>query len=175
MQRRAVLSLLGLPALQLLTACATSKSVDDGSPIKPGQGVLALKAISNVYAEIDYVTFERTESYASSLAERWVGPKGSLAFEKGEKFLVLPVDAGEYMWSKISIYPKEARLRNSNRFVVKANAINYIGHLQVHSASDRVQIQAQDRTDDMRAHLEQKFPKFLKSMAFEKELAQLRL
>jgi len=162
-------------ASSVLGACATRASIEDGTQIKPSQGLLAFHITSNTNATLAYVTYEKESSFGSRFAENLVGPKGLFSITQGIAYFVTPVDPGEYMWSRFSIPGRQARLHSSNRFEVKASAITYIGHINVESGFERVRLAVADREDDMRAHLREKFPKYLQTMSITKAIAQMRL
>ena len=171
MRRR---SILIASASSLLGACATRGSVTDGSLMRPSQGLLAFKIESNTYATLEYTDLAFLQSVAAGTALNRGSPGGSFAITQGEAYFVTPVDPGEYMWSRFKLSWGLAILRN-NKFVVKTNAITYIGHIRLSLAQQLVRLAAADREDDMRAHLREKFPKFLQTMSFDKAIAEMRV
>jgi hypothetical protein len=168
-------ALLALALVALLAACAARESAPDGSALKPNQGLLALKITSNVTANLAYNEFSSETSFGSRFAENMFGGKGSILVTQGEKYWVLPLEAGEYMWSKFSTGNQFANLHTSNRFTVRPNTITYIGDLTIQHDGKRVRFLARDRETEMRDHLRRTFPDYYSSMTFEKVLAELRL
>ena len=104
-----------------------------------------------------------------------VGPKGSLNIKAGETFYVVPLDAGDYMFSKFTVYPKFAWLQATNRFKVRAHTITYIGHIGVRVSDNRFGLQARDRELEMRTYLSDTYPAYFKAMDFEKSFVELSL
>lgn len=170
-QRRIFLASLPL----LLSACAVTKSAPDGTTLKPNQGVLALRLSSNKTGRFTFVPREE-----STFAKRWfedlTGGKETLVYrEDQDQFLVIPVDAGEYMWSKIEMGNQFAWLRESNRFQVKAGQLTYIGNVRVFFNDNKFGIRVTDRSDEMREHLRANFPSYSSALAFEKALAEFNI
>ena len=166
-----------------LTACATRGVIQDGSTLDPGKGLLIFKATSNIEANLNFVTFEPEVTTASKLKEYWAGAAGTISLEKGEKYIVLPVASGEYMWSQISSYPWKADLRSSNKFQVRQGAITYIGSIRILTNTDypfstpnyRVGLAAIDEEAEVKTYLTQNFPRFSRSMPFEKAIAKFKM
>ncbi len=173
-----------LPALQL-TGCATRSSINDGVNIKPGEGLLAFKITSAVYAKMNYVKYEPSRTVSGFLGEMLVAPPGTFVVEKGETYFVHPVEAGEYMWGQLTIgMGAVANLHGSNRFVVNQGAITYIGHLSLSLFDRRTSMFSTDRgvtfvstnkEHDMLSYLRINFPKYMATMVFRKEIAEIRL
>lgn len=173
--KRILRALLAAAALSAVAACATRDSAPDGEALKPEQGLLAIKIISNTSALLNYQEYSSESSFGSRFAENMMGAKGALSIRPGEKYWVLPVEAGEYMWSKISMGNLFANLHTSNRFRVKPNTITYVGDITITLNDRRIRFVARDGERAMRDHLEQNFPSYSKSMRFEKVMAELRL
>jgi len=173
--KKGLCALLAAAALVVVAGCATSESAADGVPLKPGQGLLALKIISNTSARLSYQEYSKESSFGSRFAENMLGPKGAISIKPGDKYWVLPADAGEYMWSKIELGNLFANLHTSNRFRVKPNTITYIGDIRISVNNRRFQFAARDGEPGMRDHLNQAYPEYMKSMQFEKVMAEMRL
>lgn len=169
MRRR---SIVIAAASSLLGACATRGSVADGARMLPSQGLLAFKIESNTNARLDYTDLAFIAGVGTSMNR--ASPGGSFAVTQGETYFVTPLDPGDYMWSRFTMGSRFAVFRN-NKFIVKANAITYIGHIQASSTQQHVRLSAADREADMRAHLREKFPTFLQTMGFEKAIALMRV
>jgi hypothetical protein len=168
-------ALLAAVALAVVAGCATRESAPDGVPLKPGQGLLAMKIISNTSARLSYQEYSKESSFGSRFAENMLGPKGAISVKPGDKYWVLPADAGEYMWSKIEMGNLFANLHTSNRFRVKPNTITYIGDIRISIDNRRFRFIARDGEPAMRDHLKEAYPEYMKSMQFEKVMAELRL
>ncbi|WP_374676255.1 hypothetical protein [Ideonella sp.] len=157
-----------------LAGCATTGSVQDGSTVGAGQGLLALQLSANRLGLLNFNPWGES-SFGARFAENMVGAKGSLQFIDGDRYLVLPVDAGEYMWTKLTVGNQFAWLLNSTRFRVRPGVVTYIGHLRLSVDGSRFGLIVRDREQDMRDHLQQHFPTFSARMPFEKVLAEVRL
>jgi hypothetical protein len=174
--RTAVLLSLSLLLSLFLSACAIKSSIPDGEAIGVNQGLLVFKAISNVNnGALSYVPFEKQSNFGTVLLEGYLGPKGVFAFENGEKIFVTPVDPGEYMWSAFSIPGWKAYLHSSNRFVVRAGSITYIGDIRATVSNGKIRLTAIDREDQMKEHLRENFNKYSNRMPFEKSIAEFGL
>ncbi|HTF14951.1 MAG TPA: hypothetical protein VK643_09805 [Burkholderiales bacterium] len=173
--KKGLCALLAAVALAVVAGCATTESAPDGVPLKPGQGLLAMKIISNASARLSYQEYSSETNFGSRLAENFLGPKGAISIKPGDKYWVLPADAGEYMWSKIEMGNLFANLHTSNRFRVKPNTITYIGDIRISIDNRRFRFAARDGEAAMREHLKEAYPAYLKSMEFEKVMAEMRL
>lgn len=174
--RTAVLLFFSLLLPFLLSACAIKSSIPDGEAIGVNQGLLVFKTISNVNnGALSYVPFDKKSNFGTVLLEGYLGPKGVFAFENGEKIFVTPVDPGEYMWSTFSIPGRKAYLHSSNRFVVHAGSITYIGDIRATVSNGKIWLTAIDREDQMKEYLREKFNKYSNSMPFEKYIAEFGL
>jgi hypothetical protein len=162
-------------SLLLLHGCAIVPAAKDGEALKSNQGLLAFHVSSNSDATLSFIDYANTSTFGSRFGENMVGPKGLFRIKAGETFYVVPLDAGEYMFSKFSAYPRYAWMQATNRFKVSANTITYIGHIRISVKDYRYSLQALDRELDMRSHLADTYPTYFKSMGFEKSIAQLSL
>lgn len=171
------LRLLGALLFSLVTllGCSSVPIATDGEALRPGQGLLVFHVSSNADAHLSFQDFAETSTFGSRFAENMVGPKGAFSIRAGERYYVVPLRAGEYMWSRFDAYPRFAWLQGNNRFKVQANSITYIGHIRVKVVDSRFTLQALDREVDMRAHLLEQYPSYFQSMPLQKSLAQLRL
>ena len=145
-------------ALVALAGCAISPTTPDGAGLKSNQGLLAFHVASNADAQLSFVDYASTSSFGSRSSENMVGPKGSLRIKAGEIFYVVPLDAGDYMFSKFTVYPRFAWLQATNRFKVRAKTITYIGHIGIRVADNRFDLRAQDRELEMRTYLAETYP-----------------
>ena len=173
-----VARLLGTLAIVLtcLCACVTiPTNARDGESLQPNEGLLVFHVTSNADSFLSYVDFSSTSTFGSRFGENMAGPKGLLHIKAGENFFVIPVDAGEYMWSRFSVPPRFAWLQGSNRFRVRANATTYIGHIRINVVDTRLGLQAFDREFEMRTHMADSYPSYFRSMPFEKSIAELKL
>lgn len=164
--------LIGAPFA--LSACATTSSVRDGTQVAAAQGVLALRLSGNRTGILGFNPYGES-SFGARFAENLVGAKGTLQFIDGDRYLVLPVDAGEYMWTKLTVANQYAWLESSTRFRVRAASITYIGHIRIFVADRKFSIGVVDREADMREHLSANFPQYSQSMPFQKTLAEVRV
>lgn len=154
----------------LLTGCATSTSIADGKPLQKGQGLIAMKVRSNTDAFLNYNKHQADSTFGNRFAEEMFGATGSVAIKNGQYYWVLPVKAGDYMWSKFSMGNMFAWLHATNKFTVKENSITYIGHIDIVASGNNFRIYVQDNEDDMRQHLSLQYPNFLSRYPVEKQL-----
>lgn len=158
-----------------LAGCATSKSVSDGAAVRPNQGILALRLSSNRSGRLGFTPYGES-TFGARFAENMFGAKETLLFKEDEdRFLIIPVDAGEYMWSKLEMGNQYAWLLESTRFRVRAGQITYIGNLRVFVNGSKFSVRVADREDEMREHLRSKFPSYSNAFAFTKTLAELNI
>ena len=162
-------------SLLLLAGCAIVPTAKDGEALKPGQGLLAFHVTSNADSSLSYVEFSNTSTFGSRFSENMVGPKGALRIKAGETFYVVPIQAGDYMFSRFDAYPQFLWLQATNRFQVRPNAITYIGHIRVRVADKRLNLQAFDRELEMRTYLAETYPSYFGAMPLQKAIAELRL
>jgi hypothetical protein len=168
LRRRALL--LGAPAV--LSACATPPSVD-GTAIAPGRGHLAMQLWSNRPANLAFNVYGK-QTFATRVTEGFLGAKGQVSFTGGERTVVLDVEAGDYMWTQLWDGYSQALLDGS-RFQVRANAITYIGQIQLQLDRYKFGLRVVDREDDIRAYLREHYPQAMENLFFNKALAELRL
>ncbi len=157
-----------------LCGCALPNA-KDGAALTPKQGLLAFHVSSNADGAVSYVDYADTSTFVGRLGEEFMGPKGLFRITAGESFYLVPVDAGEYMFSKLTVAPRFAWLQATNRFKVKANTITYIGHIRLNVTDSRFGLQVRDQELDMRAYLAGKYPVYFQAMDFEKSFAELSL
>ncbi|MDQ1922539.1 hypothetical protein [Massilia pseudoviolaceinigra] len=172
---RLVVALFFVWILGSLTGCAFTPRAVDGQELKPNQGLLVLKIRSNVNARLGFLDFAGESTFGNRFAENMLGPKGFVFATPEERYVVIAFDAGEYMWSKIEVYPMFAWLHASNKFKVAPNAITYIGDIRVNVLDRRFSLKVSDREHAMREYLASTYPEYVKSMPIVKMLAELRL
>lgn len=165
-------AILGFPAL--LSGCALSYSVPDGTVLAPNEGLLVVQVAGAQYGSLEFNPHGES-TLGSKFAEMMLGPKGVLSFGLKEEFLVRPLEAGEYKWTKINTSGQYAWLRNSNRFKVAKSTITYIGSLRVSIIGSKFGIRVFDGEAAARQHLAEKYPKSLALLPFQKELADVRI
>jgi hypothetical protein len=158
-----------------LAGCVHTPAAVDGGGLKPNQGLLVSRIQSNVSARLGFLDFVGESTFGNRFAENLVGPKGFVHAKPEEKYVVIALDAGEYMWSKIEVYPKFAWLHASNKFKVAPNSITYIGDIRVHVLDKSFSMKVTDRETDMREYMATAYPAYLQSMPVVKTLAELRL
>jgi len=158
-----------------LSGCATVNQARDGEALKPNQGLLAFYVISNADAVLTYGDYASESTFGSRFSEQMIGPKGAIPIKAGKTYHVIPMDAGDYMFSKFNVYPRFAWLQSTNRFKVAANSITYIGHIRVQVAEKGYKLQAIDQELDMRTYLADAYPMYFKSMDLQKSVVQLHL
>jgi hypothetical protein len=162
-------------ALLALTGCAVSPTTTDGAALRSDQGLLAFHVTSNADAGLSFVDYATTSTFSSRFGENMAGPKGHLRIKAGEAFYLVPLDAGDYMFSKFTVYPKFAWLQSTNRFKVRANTITYIGHISIRVTDNRFGMQALDRELEMRTYLADTYPAYFKAMDVQKTFVELNL
>lgn len=174
MQALRCLAILAL--VLVLSSCATSRNLADGKRIAPSKGVLVFKVESNqTWLQLQFKKFRAQETFGSSMAEAFIGPDEAIFVNQPEKYWVMPVTAGDYMWSKIVVVGREASFHSSNKFSVEAGAITYAGHIRIDSRGNMVRILATDEEADMRSFLERDYPQYMRTMAFKKHITDMSL
>jgi len=158
-----------------LSGCAAVPPARDGEVLNPNQGLLAFYVDSNADAFLSFTNYANESTFGSRFSEEMIGPKGGFQIKAGKTYHVIPADAGDYMFSKLTVYPRFAWLQSTNRFKVVANSITYIGHIRVHVAERGFNLQAIDQELDMRTYLSDTYPAYFKSMDVQKSVAQLHL
>jgi hypothetical protein len=169
--------LIFLTAAATLQACATSGSVTDGSKLESNQGLLVFHIESDRSVNLTYDNFDpsrASSTFRSTMFGR-LGTKGTFEIKSGTTTFVIPADPGDYMWTRLQSGNLVAHLNSSNRFLVKSKTITYIGHLRLASTTNRVLMTADDKETDIREHLSVNFPTYLKTLSFEKAIADFRL
>jgi hypothetical protein len=161
--------------LSALAGCSAVPTAKDGASLKPNQGLLAFKVTSSADAVLSFVAFSSETSFGSRLAEYTLGPKGTIQVSSGEKYYMIPLEAGEYMWSRLDVGHRFAPLQAHNRFRVRANSITYVGNFRLVVIDDKFRLSVSDREEDMHKYIEETYPSYSKSMSFEKVIAELRL
>ena len=167
--------LLSAALLAAVAGCATTESAPDGGSLKEDQGLLVVRITSNTNMRLSYQEFSPETSFGARFTENMIGSKGALSVMPGEKVWVLPVDAGEYMWSKVEMGNQFANLHTSNRFRVFPNTITYIGDINIQVVDRRFRVRAVDREYEMREYIRNHYPAYSKSMKFEKVMSELRM
>lgn len=157
-----------------LTGCAVQQA-RDGEALKPNQGLLAFHVDSNADAALTYLDYASESTFGSRFGEEMIGPKGVFRIKAGKSYQIVPMDAGEYMFSKLNVYPRFAWLQSTNRFKVVANSITYIGHIRMYVAEKGFKIAAFDGELGMRTYLAETYPAYFKAMDFKKSVAELDL
>ena len=158
-----------------LTGCVTAPTTPDGAPLKAKQGLVVFHVTSNADVGLSYGDYAPESTFGSRYRENMIGPQGQFRFTAGEMFYVVPLDEGEYMFGKFTVGNKFAWLQSTNRFKVNANAITYIGHINVRVADSRFDLRPADRELEMRTYLAEKYPEYFKKMGFQKSFVELNL
>lgn len=174
MINRVLLAILA-SAILLLAGCVSAPRAVDGKPLLASQGILAIKITSNSNARLGILPFSRESSFGSRFSENMVGPKAFVFFKEGEEYMLIPLEAGDYMWSKIEIGRMYSWLQSSNRFTVKPNTITYAGDLRLDVTGAKFSLSVTDREADMREYIKKSFPNYSSLMSFEKILASLNI
>jgi hypothetical protein len=158
----------------LLAGCATKASVQDGQKLGPDEGFLALHISSNVGGNLWYTDYSATNSFATRFMDNMTAHKG-VNFSQGERYVLLNVRAGDYMWHQFNSGQSSASLRSSNRFRILPGKVTYVGHLQVEVAGSRFRLRARDDGADMQRYLGASYPEISRTHPFEKQLAEFGL
>jgi len=163
---------LCLLLVSAFTGCSGVPAAKDGQALKPNQGLLAFKFTSTDDARLSFMNFSPESSFGSRMSEYTFGPKGSIQVSAGEKYYLVPLDAGEYMWSRVDAGRKFAPFQASNRFSVHANTITYVGSFRLIFLDDKVTLSVLDREQEMRNYIEDKYPTYARSMSFDEDVAK---
>lgn len=159
----------------LITSCASTRSIADGVRVKPSLGLVAFKVTTNLdHAQLQYKKFLAQETRESMTREYFLGPDESVVLKAGEKYWLMPVEPGAYMWSRIFEYSREARFHSSNRFTVEAGKITYVGHIEVMADDDMAKISVRDDEADMTRYIQANYPIYYSSMKMEKSVTEFR-
>lgn len=125
-------------------------------------------------ASIQFNAYADPES-SSRLVDAFLGPKGSVAVGLYDDYVVRVLPAGDYSWGRFTIGNKVGTLAAGSRFRILPGTINYIGDIVLNTFSTTFQVQVTDRTGEMKAHLQGKYPATLAVLPFQKSLAQFRV
>jgi hypothetical protein len=167
-------ALLGLSAL--ISACSSTSTVPDGTEVGSNEGVLVIQLSGTESGLLEFSPHAIGQtSYGTALTDRLAGRTAQLRFGREAAFFVLPIEAGEYMWTRLSLVNRYALLSSSTRFKISKATITYIGALRISVADGKYSARVFDRETDARTHLAEKYPKYLASLPFHKELADLRM
>lgn len=169
MPRRAWL--VGVPAM--LVGCTPIPRAVDGAATPAGQGYVAAQLSANRDAFIGFNPYGES-TFGSRFAENVVGAKGGMRFKDGEHSVVLAVDAGEYMWTRLYLGNQYAWL-SATRFRVVPQAITYIGYIRLFVTETKYGFTVRDREGDMREFLREAYPSYARDLPFIKSLAEVRL
>lgn len=163
-------------ALLFLAACASTNSISDGASVSPAKGIVAFKVTTNIrHGQLQYKKFTALETSESLMKEYFVGPDESVVVEAGEKYWLMPVAPGDYMWSKvIGESRRQASFHSSNRFSVAPGKITYVGHIDVTTDNEMVRISIEDNEADMVRHIRTHYPVYFSSMEIEKSVTEFR-
>lgn len=166
---------IAILALYFLTGCTITPKAVDGVQLQPVEGLLVLKCSSNASAFLSYLEFNSESTFGSRFQENLVGAKGGIRFEEGEKYVVIPLKAGDYMWSKLTLGNRYAWLQSSNKFHIHPNSITYIGDIRLFISSEKFKLTVTNRSESMRDYIKQNYPKYFESLSFETAIADLNL
>lgn len=155
-----------------LAACVSRGSIADGSTIGPTQGLLVLKLTGNAESILNFNPYAESTA-GSRIAENFMGAKGSLQIIKGDRYYVLPVDAGEYIWTKVMIGASYSELYGKTRFVVRPGVMTYVGHMKIWTGAKNISVTVEDNEADMRQHLKSEFPSYSNNLKLEKSLTEM--
>lgn len=174
-RRAATISMLWIFAG--LAGCTINPVAVDSAVLKPKQGLLVMQIKSNAYAKLTFVDYDANYSFSDRMKHDLVtGYKGYVTSDdRHKKYIVMPIDAGDYMWETFTSHPKTAYLDRTNKFKIVANSITYIGQLDIFVADMRYSLKVSDQVDDMRKYLGENFPGYLKSMPVVTNLADMHL
>lgn len=166
-----------LTILLLLTACASTGSISDGSQVDPLNGIVVFKVTTNIeHGQLQYKKFSLQETPESLRREYFFGPDQSVVIERGEKYWLMSVEPGDYMWSKVIANPdrRTASFHSSNRFTVESKEITYVGHIELSEDSGMVRISISDDESDMISYIRSNYPIYFSTMKFSKSVTAVR-
>lgn len=163
--------LIGGPAL--LAGCTPIPRAVDGAATRAGRGYVAAQLSSNRGAFIGFNPYGES-TFGARFTENMVGAKGGMRFTEGDQSVVLEVDAGEYMWTRLYLGNQYAWL-SATRFRVVPNAITYIGYIRLFVAENKYAFTVRDREADMQDFLREKYPNYARDLPFRKALAEVRI
>ncbi len=94
---------------------------------------------SNAFAKLNFVEYDSHYSFATRLKhDLLTRSAGYVAADRREKkYVVMTVNAGQYMWTNVEAYPKMGEMNRSNKFTIAANTITHIGQLDIFIADMR--------------------------------------
>ena len=160
-----------------LAGCTINPVAVDNAVLQPNQGLLVMQIKSNAFAKINFDDYDPNYGFAAQMKhELLTGSKGYVVADaRQKKYIVMPVNAGDYMWTNFEAYPKATHLEKTNKFKIVANTITYIGQLDIFIADMRFTLHVSDQSADMRSNLAANFPGYLKTMPMVTELADVHL
>jgi hypothetical protein len=158
--------------MALSAGCATVDQARDGEALKPNQGLLALYVISNSDAILMYKDNASEAAFGTRFSENLKGTTGVVPIKAGKNYVLVPANAGEYVFSKFGAHPRYGQVESTSRFKVTANSITYLGHIRAHVTEMGFKLQTVDRELDMRTYLADAYPMYFKSMDVQKSVVQ---
>ncbi|PZU22841.1 MAG: hypothetical protein DI584_15700 [Stenotrophomonas sp.] len=137
--------------------------------------MVAFKVTTNLsHAQLQYKKFLAQETRESMTREYFLGPDEAVVIKPGEKYWLMSVEPGDYMWSKVFAYTREASFHSSNRFTVEAGKITYVGHIEVIADQDMARIIVKDDEADMVRYIQSHYPIYYSNMKMEKSVTEFR-
>lgn len=166
--------LLAFPTLAL-TGCGVTPIIKDGSELKANEGVLALRISANTTGWLGMQPYGDS-TFGDRFAENLVGAKKSLYFKENEsRLVVISLESGEYMWSKLETSRYFAWLLSTTRLRLLAGHVTYIGNFRITFVEQRFSIRVLDREQAMRDDLAILYPQYTEKMPFRKQLTELNV
>jgi hypothetical protein len=164
-----------LAATPLALVACTTPIIEDGTELRPNEGILALRVSANATGWLGITPYGES-SYGARVSENLLGAKRSLYFRENEsRLIVLSIESGEYMWSKLATTSHYAWLLSSTRLRILAGQVTYIGDLRISFVEPKFSIRVMDREHDMRQSLASSYPLYSDHLPFRKNLAELNV
>lgn len=170
MKRRTLIA----AAPTLLSACAATSSIPDGTRPGAGQGILAVRLSANCPGTLYFDPVGKS-MLGSGSAEWMYRSKSTLQFIEGECFVVVLLDAGLYTMRKLTFGDRYAWLSDPSGLLVLDSTICYAGHIDLFVSGTRFGLNVSDREAAMLGYLQSNYPIYSQSMRFKKTISMARL
>ena len=160
----------------------------DGATLKPGDGVLVLKARANMKAEMVLVPYAPSRTMEVMLAEFGKGNHATLFMNSSDKYFVFVLPAGSYMFGRLIQFPAHSDLYGSNEIKIRPGEIIYVGDLDIsfsalasndpahNRASNKVgnvHFKVTNRELEMLQYMDANYPVFLRTLPLKTSIVSM--
>lgn len=166
------ISLFILVLLTMSGCMTTSKHILDAQTLKPDEGLLVMEFNSSIDLYLSYQKYDNEHNALDRLGDEFFGTEGGIQIRKGKSYLVIPLKAKEYMFSRISTGYAFSLIKNPNKFEIYPNTITYIGHLNYLALGNRYRITTEDKQLDISQYLKNDYPVYTENMDIKTNLVE---